>query len=613
MLISHNYQHTNEQLHTEDLITPVKGVLYYDTYNLQTTIHTKHHIQIANYTQLPFIIPDNLEIDVQLNSPSDIELYISNTFIPWKIDESSGMIIVLVSSYSNNLQRIIENHMSQDYICAITTDSTINHMIYRFHYTYCVHDIYTTYLDKAPMQCAKVNLTIKQKIWVIHILISTFSSIIVSIVINSALLLDILYQLYFIFNAFVMSLRIVILYSGYVYHCKYLERIEGVHNLLNTNLLYNKLIEKHLRRYTIMIPLLYEEDQVVSGLIEHLLKMDYPSYLLDIIFVCEEKDPHTIELVKQHGGNNIGRTIVSPTHKYNTKPRACNYALQFAAGEFLVIYDAEDRPDVKQLKKASYLFHNRNDIDCVQSILIPRNYEDNMLIRMITIEYFYWFCLQLFGMSELNHFIPLGGSSNHFRVSTLKRMNGWDAYNVTEDADLGVRFARNKCKTMILHSVTYEEAPKDFTTWKNQRVRWNKGFIQTYFVHMRNPVKLFRDFGYKNFFMFNMVIFIHILCNCIFPVHYVLVIIGIVDTFILHKGIFVLQIYYLLFNLFYISWLYIICTCINLKGKFITQYSFFTWLMLYIYWGIQSIPAILAFKEFIVSPHYWRKTPHTQK
>ena len=97
------------------------------------------------------------------------------------------------------------------------------------------------------------------------------------------------------------------------------------------------------------------------------------------------------------------------------------------------------------------------------------------------------------GLSAQRLPIPLGGSSNHFRTSILREVGGWDPYNVTEDADLGIRLHRGGYCTAMLPSATREEAPTRFVAWLKQRTRWYKGWMQTCQVHMRRPIQLMHE------------------------------------------------------------------------------------------------------------------------
>lgn len=238
--------------------------------------------------------------------------------------------------------------------------------------------------------------------------------------------------------------------------------------------------------YTILVPLLREEE-ILPQLILAMNNIIYPKNRLEILILVEENDDITKNALAQ---------VTLPSHfsiievKYSlplTKPKACNYALEFARGEYVVIYDAEDIPDPLQLKKAVTSFEALSDeYVCVQAKLSFYNYKRNFLTQMFQIEYQLWFSSFLPGMISSNIPIPLGGTSNHIRMSALKEMMCWDPYNVTEDADLGFKIAHFRYKTYLIASHTFEEAPFEFRNWTYQRTRWIKGHIQTSLHHMIN-------------------------------------------------------------------------------------------------------------------------------
>jgi glycosyltransferase XagB len=179
-----------------------------------------------------------------------------------------------------------------------------------------------------------------------------------------------------------------------------------------------------------------------------------------------------------------------------TKPKACNIGLHLARGEYLVIYDAEDLPEKDQLKKAVLAFEaSPAKVACVQSRLNYYNPRQNVLTRWFTAEYSAWFDLQLPGLAALRAVIPLGGTSNHFKTRVLQELMGWDAYNVTEDCDLGVRLCAPATRRGCWRPRRGRRRAASLPFWIKQRTRWQKGYIQTWFVHMRNPLKLLRELG----------------------------------------------------------------------------------------------------------------------
>ena len=187
--------------------------------------------------------------------------------------------------------------------------------------------------------------------------------------------------------------------------------------------------------------------------------------------------------------------VVAPPGAPATKPRALNVALATARGELIVVYDAEDAPSPSQLRLAASRFAADRRLDCLQARLTIRNADKSWLSKLFAVEYAVLFDLINPGFCALDLPIALGGTSNHFRVASLVAAGGWDEWNVAEDADLGIRLARSGCRVASLNSDTSEEAPHEPLNWFRQRVRWQKGWLQTAIVHSREPVRLFASLG----------------------------------------------------------------------------------------------------------------------
>ena len=244
-----------------------------------------------------------------------------------------------------------------------------------------------------------------------------------------------------------------------------------------------RLPDDRLPRYSILVPL-YQEAEMVAPLVRHLTRLDYPSDRLEILLLCEPDDAATIASARTVAQDARFRLVVCPAALPRTKPRACNVGLQQARGDLCVIFDAEDRPALDQLRRAAELFAaGPPDVACLQARLDYHNHAHNWLTRCFTVEYNSWFELLLEGLEGAGLPIPLGGTSNHLRVGVLRRLGGWDPYNVTEDADLGVRLHLSGARARVLDSVTLEEACARPAAWIRQRTRWMKGFLQTWRVH----------------------------------------------------------------------------------------------------------------------------------
>lgn len=249
------------------------------------------------------------------------------------------------------------------------------------------------------------------------------------------------------------------------------------------------LQDEQLPTYTI-IAALYREAQVVAQLISAIQAIDYPRDRLQVVLALEEDDRETFAAVTGLGLPDFIEVLVKRPEGPRTKPNALNAALGRAYGELLTIYDAEDIPHPSQLREAAARFAKEPALVCLQAPLRIGNPRSGFLARQFALEYAGQFEAVLPGLAAAGAPFPLGGTSNHFRTSSLRRLNGWDAFNVTEDADLGFRIGSGRRSMGVLAAPTHEDAPTRLREWLPQRSRWVKGYIQTWGVHTRNPGSL---------------------------------------------------------------------------------------------------------------------------
>jgi cellulose synthase/poly-beta-1,6-N-acetylglucosamine synthase-like glycosyltransferase len=261
------------------------------------------------------------------------------------------------------------------------------------------------------------------------------------------------------------------------------------------------LFDDELPVYSVLVPL-FKETSVLPQLLSALNALDYPAEKLDIKLILEETDIAMQRAVAQHDLAPHFDVVVVPAGSPQTKPRALNYALAFARGELVTIYDAEDLPDSQQLRIAAETFEAApGDLACLQAELAFFNSDDNWMSRQFAIEYATLFRVVLPALAADKLPLPLGGTSNHFRRSVLEAIGAWDPYNVTEDADLGLRLARAGYRTGVIDSRTLEEANTSIRSWIKQRSRWLKGFLLTWFVHTRHPRVSLRELGFAGFWV----------------------------------------------------------------------------------------------------------------
>jgi cellulose synthase/poly-beta-1,6-N-acetylglucosamine synthase-like glycosyltransferase len=352
---------------------------------------------------------------------------------------------------------------------------------------------------------------------------------------------------------------------------------------------------------------------MVPSLVQALTKLDWPAAKLDIKLVLEAADTETVAAACALDLPGNVEIVVVPDIAPRTKPKALNYALPLARGDYLVIYDAEDRPERDQLRQAFAAFHaGPPNLATVQARLNIYNAHANCLTRQFTIEYSALFDGLLPTLDRLKLPIPLGGTSNHFRVAALKWLMAWDPFNVTEDADLGTRLARNGYRCAVIASTTYEEAPARFGSWVRQRTRWLKGFVQTWLVHMRAPRALWRELGPRGFLAFQVMVGGTILSALVHPWFYVLAAAELAggDLLAMPASVFGTPFWAIAwFDLVtgYAAGMILAHLAVRRRG--LTRLSRHVPLMPF-YWLLISAASYRALWQFVAAPFKWEKTEH---
>jgi cellulose synthase/poly-beta-1,6-N-acetylglucosamine synthase-like glycosyltransferase len=362
--------------------------------------------------------------------------------------------------------------------------------------------------------------------------------------------------------------------------------------------------------FTVLVPM-YKEPAMLPLLAQALRDLDYPLGKLDIKIVLEADDTETIAAARTLGLEGVFEIILVPPSEPQTKPKACNFALRFARGEYLVVYDAEDRPDPDQLRKVVATFRRSSpNTACLQCRLSYYNVGENWLTRMFTLDYALWFDQVLPGLERLGIPIPLGGTSNHFRIDVLRELRAWDPFNVTEDADLGIRIGQKGYRVGIVDSTTYEEASCRTGQWLRQRSRWIKGYMQTLLVHTRRPLQLIRNSGFLGFVGFIFFIGGTVLAGLLNPVFWALYLIWLALPATSFDPIFPQSLLFLcLFNLLAGNgaFTYLLMLAPIRRGWLqLIPFSF----TLFGYWALISVAAYRALWQLVRDPFFWEKTQH---
>lgn len=363
--------------------------------------------------------------------------------------------------------------------------------------------------------------------------------------------------------------------------------------------------------YSVLVAL-YREREVLPQLLHALARLQWPRAKLEIKLVCEADDDETLAVLHSLELEPCMEVVLVPPGTPRTKPKALSYALPLCSGEIVTLYDAEDRPDPLQLVEAWQRFDSEGqELACVQAPLVITNGKQGALPLMFAFEYAALFRGILPWLARRGLILPLGGTSNHFRRSALDEVGGWDGYNVTEDAELGIRLGRYGYRTGVITRPTYEDAPERVSVWLPQRVRWFKGWLQTWLVHMREPVSLWRELGPASFMIAQILS------------------LGMVVSALVHP-LFVGSTIYLLAQLMWTGSLSSMAAIFGAIGMANILFGYAAFILLGmatllpvesgralrlvlltpLHWLLLSVAAWLALLEIYRRPHHWSKTPH---
>jgi glycosyltransferase XagB len=451
--------------------------------------------------------------------------------------------------------------------------------------------------DLDPSASSSTSLSLGQKIGVTGIGVS----ILVGFVMRPLWMGIILILVAMVFYVASLSYRVVL----------YIRSLSGSEMVRVSDAAALAVADADLPVYTIMVPA-YNEPEVIEALVRALDAMAYPKSKLDIKLLLEADDQKTVIAARWAVTGEHMDIVTVPAADPRTKPKALNYGLQTARGEFVTVYDAEDRPEPLQLRKAAIAMRAAPpELGCLQARLSYFNPNQNLITRWFTLEYATWFSQFLPGLVMSDAPVPLGGTSNHFRRQVIEDIGGWDPFNVTEDADLGMRLHRKGFRTAILDSVTWEEANSDFVNWIKQRSRWYKGYIQTWVVHLRHPVTLYRQLGLRSFLEFNLFVGGTPLLALLNPVFWAMCILWFVSEPVVIRELLPQPIYYLSL----VCWLFgnFALTYLNLlmASEMVGKYKFHRAALLTpVYWVMMSIAAVKAAVQYVFQPSHWEKTVH---
>ncbi len=550
---------------------------------------------LADQRRLTFTDPTGLEIDPAAVALLDERVARRLRVAPLALVDGT-LIVASVNPLGDAQIAILSEHAGIPVRTFLAPASTVDSLLTRLHADRSIETASLELMRERPGDSASVVLSRGQKVFFIALLVL----VAIGLVLRP---LDTVVA----FNVF----AIIVYTAVIVYRFRLVTYSLGHELQLPVDRAeIEALDESTLPVYTILVPL-YREPELVADLIDGLSKLDYPKTKLDIKLLLEADDEETPAVARALDPPPHFQIVIVPDSVPKTKPKACNYGLLQARGDFVVIYDAEDQPEPDQLKKAIVAFRKAPaDVGCLQCQLNYFNQHQSLLTRWFTSEYSMWFDLMLPGLDAAGVPIPLGGTSNHFRLDALVDVGAWDPFNVTEDADLGVRLHKRGLRTEILDSTTYEEATSEVANWVRQRSRWVKGYIQTWLVQMRRPLRLLREIGPKGWLSFQLTVggtFFVFLLN---PIYWLLTTAWLLTEAGVIESAFPSFLYYagglgFYFGNFVLAYMFAAGTA--RRGYHdLVKYALFV----PVYWLLMSIAAWKGLLQLFFKPFYWEKTQH---
>ncbi len=549
---------------------------------------------LADHYRLPFVDLVREPPDRSLQDEADIEHYTELLYLPWK--REGGRIWVAVADPGEEMLRKVRERYGEQVTFVMTSKFDIIWNVQRNNNAYLSQKSVYDLARLHPEQSARQVFTGRQLLH-IGMILGLLLALGMVWPVATLIALNALLAVFFLLS---FGLRTLLTWVG-------------AHRSIDVKVtphMVQELDDRDLPVYTVLVPM-YKEPDTLPILSAALRRMDYPLSKLDVKLVLEEDDEETIRAAKNLGLEGIFEIIRVPPSAPKTKPKACNYALNFARGDFVTIYDAEDKPEPDQLKKVVAAFRQSpENVVCIQARLNYFNANENWLTRMFTLEYSLWFDYYLPALEALRIPIPLGGTSNHFRMQVLREVNAWDPFNVTEDADLGVRLTQRGYSVGVVNSTTFEEANNHLGNWIRQRSRWVKGYMQTYLVHMRRPLDLYRSLGPVGFWGFQFFVGGNIVTILALPITYAMFGLWLWSKSPAFDVFFPpLVLYVSLFNLLMGNGMFIY---LNMLGAFKRHlYTLIPYaLTAPFYWVLMSIAGYKALWQLIQNPFYWEKTEH---
>jgi cellulose synthase/poly-beta-1,6-N-acetylglucosamine synthase-like glycosyltransferase len=282
-----------------------------------------------------------------------------------------------------------------------------------------------------------------------------------------------------------------------------------MYSLVNVPLtIYHKKLERQVPPLILSPPIsiivpAYNEEKAIDKTLRSIIEADYPNK--EVIVVDDGSTDNTYALASRYKDSlPAGKFKMLQKEQNRGKFSAINYGIRFATGEFVLVIDADSivgRDAIKELVKYFHL----SDVVAVGGNIKVLN-RINLLTYCQALEYLIGINLfkrafDIFGVVMVVPG-PLGG----FRRKTLAVIGEFDGDTLTEDFDATVKVLKTgKAVQASSDAMCFTEAPSCMKSLYRQRLRWNRGNLQTMLKHRdivtNTRYRMLQQYGYPLVFL----------------------------------------------------------------------------------------------------------------
>lgn len=259
----------------------------------------------------------------------------------------------------------------------------------------------------------------------------------------------------------------------------------------------------------------YNEEDSIAGAIESLLEFNYPG--LEIVVVDDGSTDRMYERARayaERGQIKLFRNTAATGRA--GRPVVSNLALAFSTGDFILSVDADTSFDRNTLLHIIGPFYDPN-VGVVAGNLKVRNFHETFWTRMQEIDYLQSISLRKRFLNLIGRNFQASGAFGAFRRTALNEVLAWDP-ELAEDADLSLKLRRAGWRIVFAaDAIAMTNVPSTARALFNQRYRWDRGFLRTYY-HKHGSLMQFWRYDWSNAVLFGLEYFFTVLLTYLYVV-----------------------------------------------------------------------------------------------